>query len=175
MHSESNEHTVLVVYASEAGVAESMAGFIADLLQESGLHVRVAGVDDDPDPALFDAVVVGTAMVEGQPLPKAVAYAARHRPALRARPVWLFGIGADPVDMASDLGAVEHRAFAPVAAAPQGALERMVARIIGPRATDHREWQTITHWALAIASRLRESLPPSRFPLPAAGDADHPR
>lgn len=90
------EHTVLVVYASAAGSTAQIAEFMANRMRERHLHVRVESVDKAPDPSHFEAVVLGSAIHDGEFLPGFADYVQRHAAALHRRPNWLFSVGMGP-------------------------------------------------------------------------------
>ena len=63
--------TVLVVYASAHGSTQEIAEYITARLAGSGLRVQAHSVVDAPDPAAFDAVVIGSAIHDRAWLPGA--------------------------------------------------------------------------------------------------------
>ncbi|MGY2066002.1 flavodoxin domain-containing protein [Blastococcus sp. SYSU DS0619] len=96
-----SDHTlrVLVAVASRHGATADVATAIARTLDESdagraaGLVAVAVPVQQQPEPAGFDAVVLGSAVYVGRWLEPAREYAATHTSALRTRPVWLFSSG----------------------------------------------------------------------------------
>ena len=86
---------VLVTAASRHGSTAEIATAIARALEESvvGLTAIAVPIDQRPEPARFDAVVLGSAVYAGRWLEPAREYAAAHAEALRDRPVWLFSSG----------------------------------------------------------------------------------
>jgi menaquinone-dependent protoporphyrinogen oxidase len=60
---------------------------------EAGLSAVTVPARQRPDPASFDAVVLGSAVYAGRWLDPARQYAALYADVLRARPVWLFSSG----------------------------------------------------------------------------------
>lgn len=84
---------VLVVYASRHGSTRDIAERIGTVLRSQRLAVTVAPVQDKPDPAVFDAVVLGSGAYFGSWLGEAKAYVRRYRKVLRERAVWLFSSG----------------------------------------------------------------------------------
>jgi menaquinone-dependent protoporphyrinogen IX oxidase len=164
---------VLVVAASRHGSTAEIAAAIARSLQESGagravgLTAAAESVDHRPDQALFDAVVLGSAVYAGRWLEPARQYATDHTAALRQRPVWLFSSGpigeppfppdepydADPVSQL--IGAREHRVF-------PGRLHRhllgfgeraMVTAMRAPTG-DFRDWDAVRSWAEQVADEV---------------------
>ncbi|GAA0922237.1 flavodoxin domain-containing protein [Pseudonocardia zijingensis] len=88
--------TVLVAYATAAGATKSVAEFVGTALRVRGCEVDVAAVTDRPDPARYDAVVVGSAVHDRALLPAATRFAADHRDRWPRIPVWLFSVGIGP-------------------------------------------------------------------------------
>ena len=84
---------VLVAYGSQFGSTAQIAGRIADVLRREGHDTMSAAADVAPEPAAFEAVVVGSAVHGGHWLKGATAYLDRYRVSLASRPVWLFSSG----------------------------------------------------------------------------------
>jgi menaquinone-dependent protoporphyrinogen oxidase len=160
---------VLVTVASRHGATRDIARAIGDRLETggSGLEVVVLPVEQRPDPAPYDAVVLGSAVYAGRWLEPARAYAAARAAALRQKPVWLFSSGPIgyppfPPDEPHDAGpvrevtgALEHRVF-------PGRLDKQLlgfgerAMVTAMRAPlgDFRDWAAVSDWADEIARSL---------------------
>lgn len=161
---------VLVAHSSKHGSTAEIAQRIGDRLRLAGLQAEVFEVSERPDPAAYDAVVLGSAVYMGSWRGEAAAFAREHAPALATRPLWMFSSGPlsetsleepKPVrELRAELQPRDHRIF-------QGALvksklsvpERMVVAAIGSRtkkdlAGDFREWDEIEAWADGIAREL---------------------
>jgi len=165
---------VLVVVASKHGATEEMAGSMSRWLAESaaGQELGVTAVlqkaDHHPDPAGFDAVLVGSAVYGGRWLEPARDWVSAHAAALRDRPVWLFSsgpIGAPPFPpdephdvhpLAQLVGARGHRVF-------PGRLdtnllsfgERAMVTAMRAPLGDFRDWDAVRGWTDEIAAELR--------------------
>jgi menaquinone-dependent protoporphyrinogen oxidase len=81
---------VLVAYASRAGSTAAVAQVVGQIIRDSGLRVEVRSVKEDVDPGHFDAVVLGTAIWIGKPLPEATQFLIRHGDALGRIPISYF-------------------------------------------------------------------------------------
>jgi len=164
---------VLVTWASKHGATAEIAAAVARGLQESaagragGLVATAVPVDQRPDPARFDAVVLGSAVYLGRWRAEARDYAAEHTAALLRRPVWLFSSGpvgdpALPVGGSPDaervtrlVGAREHRVF-------PGRLdrslltfgERVLMTAMRAPTGDFRNWGAVAEWAEGIAAAV---------------------
>ena len=90
---------VLVTVASRHGATAEMATALARWLSESAaargcpLSAVAVPVERRPDPARYDAVVLGSAVYVGRWLQPARHYAAEYASVLRTRPVWLMSSG----------------------------------------------------------------------------------
>jgi menaquinone-dependent protoporphyrinogen oxidase len=84
---------VLVVYASRHGGTKGIAERIGTVLAGEGMAPTVASAEQDPDPALADACILGSGVYMGSWLKEAVDYGWRHSGQLAERPVWLFSSG----------------------------------------------------------------------------------
>jgi menaquinone-dependent protoporphyrinogen oxidase len=172
---------VLVVVASRHGATAEIAAALARSLAEcdAGREGGIAGVpmpvEQRPDPAAFDAVLLGSAVYAGHWLDHAREYAATHADALRTRPVWLFSSGPigeppfppdEPYDVAPLvhlIGARGHTVF-------PGRLDKdrlsfgeraMVTAMRAP-VGDFRDWDAVRAWATGIA---RQIAAPGRAPV----------
>lgn len=166
---------VLVVVATRHGATRGIAEAIVRELagcaagQELGLSPELHEAEHAPDPARFDAVVVGSAVYVGRWREPARDWVGAHAAALRRRPVWLFSsgpIGAPPfpLDEPHDVhplmqltGARGHQVF-------PGRLDKELlsfgerAMVTAMRAPlgDFRDWDAARAWAADIAGELRE-------------------
>jgi menaquinone-dependent protoporphyrinogen IX oxidase len=164
---------VLVVVASKHGATADIGAALARALAESAsgragrLDAMSVPVEQRPDPATYDAVVLGSAVYAGRWLEPARHYVAEHSSALRGLPVWLFSSGPvgsppfppdEPHDvgpLAQSIGARGHRVF-------PGRLDK--SRLtIGERAMvtamrapvgDFRDWAAVQAWGDEIAAEV---------------------
>lgn len=169
---------VLVAHASAGGSTKAVAEFIATRLRELGLTVDVLGLDERPDPAGYDAVVLGSAVRGGALLPAADDFVWRNVDALRVMPVWLFSLGISPAlrgpvgrflrenvptriaELCELIGPREYHAFAGVV--PRGdapLVARFLLWICGGRYGDLRDWPAIAAWSTGIAQYLHGAVP----------------
>jgi len=164
---------VLVTWASKHGSTREIAAALARTLEAcdagraGGLVASAVPVEQRPDPAGFDAVVLGSAVYVGRWREEARHYAAEHATALRGRPVWLFSSGPigeppfppeEPYDaqpMCQLVGARGHHVF-------PGRLDKELltfgerAMVTAMRAPvgDFRDWAAVASWAEEIAADL---------------------
>ena len=168
---------ILVVVASRHGsTAEIAAALARDLTgsaagRSAGLAAVAVAVEQRPDPASFDAVVLGSAVYAGRWLDSARQFAATHTAALRTRPVWLFSSGPiggttvpedephDAAPLSALTAARGHRVF-------PGKLDRdrlsfgeraMVNAMRAP-VGDFRNWDDVRAWAEEIAGEVLAEL-----------------
>lgn len=164
---------VLVVVASRHGATAEIGTAVARTISEcaagrsGGLVAVPVPVEQRPDPAPFDAVVLGSAVYAGRWLEPAREYAAGHAGVLRTRPVWLFSSGPigeppfppdDPHDVAPLtrlLGARGHAVF-PGRLDPTrlGFGERAMATAMRAPVGDFRDWPAVAAWAETIAREI---------------------
>ena len=160
---------VLVVVATKHGATRGIAeAIVRDLADAAAGRTELTAVlheaEHAPDPARFDAVIVGSAVYVGRWREPARDWVGAHAAALRARPVWLFSsgpIGAppfppdEPHDVAPLMqvtGARGHRVF-------PGRLDKELLSI-GERAMvtamraplgDFRDWDAVRAWTAEVA------------------------
>jgi menaquinone-dependent protoporphyrinogen oxidase len=167
-----NTARVLVVVASRHGataeIGQALArGLATPAARPRELSAITVPASQLPDPAAFDAVVLGSAVYAGRWLDQAREYAAHHAAALRLRPVWLFSSGPIgeppfPADEPHDVapisaltGARAHRVF-PGRLDPSllGFGERAMATAMRAPVGDFRDWDAVSAWAAEIAKDL---------------------
>ncbi|WP_100497596.1 flavodoxin domain-containing protein [Geodermatophilus chilensis] len=171
---------VLVVFASRHGATREIAAELARHLpctgagRRCGLSTVLAPVQQQPDPAGFDALVVGSAVYDGRWLPSARRYVAAATEGWGSRPTWLFssGLGSElgaaptPTDLddavgtrrGADLVVRGHRAFA-------GRLERRLLSATECASLgrhhlaegDFRDWREVRRWSAAIAAEVAQA------------------
>lgn len=158
---------VLVAVASKHGSTAEMGRRIGMVLAARGLEVTIAAAENAPDPAVFDAIVLGSAVYGGRWREEAKWFADRIGATTEPPRVWLFSSGPlgdppfpeeDPTDalrVIETTQAVEHHVFA-------GRLERsdlsfgeraIVAAVRAPDG-DFRDWEEIESWAESIATHI---------------------
>jgi menaquinone-dependent protoporphyrinogen oxidase len=175
---------VLVAYASTHGSTKEIAERLAARLVEQGLAAQGRPAADVTDLSGYGAFVVGSAIHGGQWLPEGAALLDRGAAALARHPVWLFSVStvgeassAYPSRVAGRLRAMRnlpqavatladqvppraHHDFAGVIRPDHWGLGgRVFLRVLGGRFGDHRDWQEIDGWAMAIAGQLRSAQP----------------
>lgn len=166
--------TVLVAYASADGSTAEIARFIGDELTRRGARVEVQSVTDLPDPAPWDAVVLGSAIHNMSWLPVADEYVRRFRSTLANKDIWLYSVGLGPAlrgpigrrigratprstsELVRSVHPRDHQGFAGVFDRKHTSrLTRAIYRAIGGgRYGDLREWGQIRRWADDIAEAL---------------------
>jgi menaquinone-dependent protoporphyrinogen oxidase len=164
---------ILVVVATKHGAtAEIGRRLAADLSaapagRRTGLSALALPARQAPDPAPFDAVVLGSAVYAGSWLDAARDYATHYAAALRSRLVWLFSSGPigdppHPPDEPYDIsalteitGARGHRVFpGRVDLDLLGPGERAMVTAMRAPVGDFRDWAAVTAWAAEIATTV---------------------
>ena len=158
---------VLVAYASKMGSTAEIAEAIADQLRSHGLQVVTSPISTAPDPAGFDAVLIGSAVYTTRWLKSARRFLRAHEAVLAARATWLFESGptgdlserrhespSAVIRLASDVGSPPVKVFGgnldPARATTP--IAKWVAN--SDMAGDYRDWKQIRDWADEIAGRL---------------------
>lgn len=85
--------TILVTYASRHGSTREIADDIAKVLYERGAKVVTRATDEVGDLVPYYAVVLGSAIYEGDWLPEATDFMRRFADKLEGLPLWLFSSG----------------------------------------------------------------------------------
>jgi menaquinone-dependent protoporphyrinogen oxidase len=166
--------SVLVAVASRHGATEEIAEAIGMVIHKNGFRVDVVKLTDPaesgskPDPAEYEAVVLGSGVYLGRWLAPARRFITLNDEALRARPVWAFSSGpigdhdagdaehASVVNLAAAINPVECRIFGgKLDRQGLGPVERVVVASIRAQDEDDRDWDEITAWADGIADVLK--------------------
>lgn len=165
---------VLVAYATRAGSTETVAQAIAEALRPEGFQVDVKSVRDVDALADYTAVIVGSAIRAGKPMPEAVAFVEKHERELRRIPVAYFVVCLTMKDdteenrctVAAYLDALRAQTpevkpvdvglFAGVMnSARLPFLLRLLIRAMKAPDGDFRDWDAIRAWAVGVAPALR--------------------
>jgi menaquinone-dependent protoporphyrinogen oxidase len=183
-NSDRIEHSVLIVYASAAGSTALIAEFMAQRMRDRHVHVRLEPVGRAPDPGLFEAVVLGSAIHNGRFLPGFADYIERYASTLRQRPNWLFSVGMGPAlrgpvgtifkrltppaiaECRNWAGSREYHSFAGVIHRPEELRTRLLIRLFGCPLGDQRNWRGVEAWIDDITGWIDNMLPATRFPIP---------
>jgi menaquinone-dependent protoporphyrinogen oxidase len=162
---------VLVVFSTRSGCTQGVGLAIARSLEKRGAFVQVHPAFDAPDPAEFDAVVVGSGVRGAQWHEAARDWVTRHAHTLADKPVALFTVGLEimsgfgkesevrgytdalvertgirPVGIGLFAGWFEPRRFSVV--------ERSILHSLNAPLGDHRNWRAIEAWTDTVAPRL---------------------
>jgi menaquinone-dependent protoporphyrinogen oxidase len=154
--------TVLMAYGSKHGSTQEVAEAIAEELRAHGLDIEMlpAGAVDDLRP--YTGVIVGGSIYTGRWHGEAVGLLERHKYALDALPLAVFGMGPRTLeahDVESSMAQL-RRSLAkvpevePVAVAVfGGAVKPHALRFPFSRmpASDARDWDAIRSWAADLA------------------------
>ncbi len=158
---------VLVAYASRMGSTAEIAEAIADQLRHHGLEVLTSPCSSAPDPAGFDAVLIGSAVYATRWMKSARRFLRDHQEVLAARATWLFESGptgdlserrhespSAVIRLAREVGSPPVQVFGgnldPARATTP--IAKWVAN--SDMAGDYRDWEQIRAWADEIAAHL---------------------
>lgn len=166
------DNKALIAYATRAGSTETVAQAIAEALRHEGFQVDVKPVRDVDTLADYTAVIVGSAIRAGKPVPEAVAFVEKHEREVRRIPVAYFVVcltmktEENRCTVAAYLDALRARTpdvkpvdvglFAGVMnSARLPFLLRLLIRAMKAPDGDFRDWGAIRAWAVGVAPALR--------------------
>lgn len=160
---------VLVSAASKHGATAELAQRIGKTLSARGLDATVRPVDETPETAPYDAVVLGSGVYAGHWLKPARTFVDANAAALRGKRLWLFSSGpigdppkpteepADIAEISANLSVEDHRLFnGRLEKARLSFGERAIVWALGAPDGDYRDWEDVEAWANGIADRLLE-------------------
>jgi len=152
------------------GSTAEIAEAIADQLRHHDLEVVTSPCSTAPDPAGFDAVLIGSAVYATRWMKSARRFLRDHRAVLAVRATWLFESGptgdlserrhespAAVIRLAREVGSPPVEVFGgnldPARATTP--IAKWVAN--SDMAGDYRDWKQIRDWADEIAGRLTKA------------------
>ncbi|MET8685362.1 flavodoxin domain-containing protein [Streptomyces sp. NPDC004732] len=158
---------VLVAYATKNRSTAEIARTLTEVFRKQGIDAEMRLARDVGELQVYDAVVLGSPLYEGQWHKDARRFAKRHREALAGRPVWLFSSG--PLDESANEGdlppvpsvrrisiriqAREHVTFGGcLSDDAQGWMARMIVK--AGKGGDFRDFEQISAWAQRIGATL---------------------
>jgi menaquinone-dependent protoporphyrinogen oxidase len=172
--------SVLVAVASRHGSTEEIAEAIGIAIHGKGFRVDVVKLTDPaesgskPDPAEYEAVVLGSGVYLGRWLAPAREFITMNDETLRAMPVWVFSSGpigdhhagdgehAPVATLAATINPVGYRTFGgKLDRQGLGRVERVVVSLLKATDEDDRDWDDITSWACGIADVLQARAVPT--------------
>ncbi len=161
---------ILVAYASRTGMTLGAAVAVGEVLTEAGHECDVFHVNAPIEAVNYKAVVIGSAIRGGKPLPETIRFIQKNKEALADRPVaffvlcmtlvndtaenretvarWIEPIKelVDPADVALFAGGYE-----PVNV---GFFTRLLHRLGRFEPGDYRNWSEIRGWARRLPGKL---------------------
>jgi menaquinone-dependent protoporphyrinogen oxidase len=160
---------ILITVASRHGSTREIAEMLAQELRMADHSVDVRNIEEGPSIALYDAVIIGSAIYMGKWLSSAEQFVQDNRVRLGEVPIWLFSSGplghenpqptGDPKQIDALMAgtrAREHRVFVgKLDKHSLGVGERLIVRAVGAQEGDFRDWAAIRSWAREITGALR--------------------
>ena len=170
-------HRTLIAYASRAGSTAEVAEAVGVVLREHGIDADVRSVKDVADLAGYDALILGSAIWAGKPLPEMRRFVADHGDAMAGMPVAYF-ILCDllredtPANRQTAVGYLTplrelhepvseglfagRRDFSKVHPFLSWVLKHVLRLVEG----DFRDWDQIRAWAATVAAQFTQEAPP---------------
>lgn len=162
--------TALVAYATHSGATRTLAETLAAALRESGTDCDLVDLEDAPDPAGYDAVVLGSAVRVESIEKSATNWAKQHADVLASRPFAFFSCSGSASDPAKGGKQKATDAFlAPLAHTPVATAnfpgwvlmdripvhERLLLKSMRTPTGDFRDLPAVAAWGREIAPLLR--------------------
>ena len=153
--------TILVAYGTKHGSTREVACAVAATLEKHGLAVETRPAADVADLSPYAGVVIGGAIYMGRWHPDALGLLKRHRRALAAMPVAIFGMGPHTLEQ-HDVEAAREQLVKALAKVPEvePAAVAVLGGVIDPQAlrfpfnqippSDARDWPSIRAWATQL-------------------------
>lgn len=157
---------VLVTYASKAGSTMEIAQAVANELTSRGFAVDIRPVKQTSDIKGYAAVVIGSAIRMGSPLPEATKFVEKNSAALREVPVAFFTVhlmnmGKDEasqkarfayLDPILKLVPLQEKAFFAGVGdlAKVSFIEGLIGKMVKSPEGDFRDWEAISRWGQSI-------------------------
>lgn len=172
---------ILVTYASRTGSTVGVADAIGKTLAENGAQVEVGPLQAIKDLTPYQAVVVGSAIREGQWLPEAVQFVQANRAALAQKPFAIFTVCMTMAMKNGEYSEAVAKWVEPVRALVSPISEGYFAGVLDINKVptlrnrlmfslsvlmgvwkegDNRNWEAIRAWAKDLAAQLRQGANP---------------
>lgn len=162
---------VLVVYGTKTGCTAGIAERIGEVLAKTGVTVDVRPAEDAPDPAPYDAVVVGSGVRVGSWHGRVKEWVAANAAVLKNKPVAFFTACltmaqtpekadevrayTDPLIAETGVAPVEVGLFAGMNEPKRFSLpERLILKAMKAPQGDFRDWAAVEAWAQSVAPKL---------------------
>jgi menaquinone-dependent protoporphyrinogen oxidase len=157
---------VLVAYATRYGSTAEVADKIGEVMRSKGAEVDVRDIKEKPDPAGYDAAVVGGAVYIMMLNGKTKGFVAKHKKTLRNIPVAYFVVCGtlkdDTPENRVKIGNKLNPMKKKVAPVDVGLFGGALDPAKGPKmmadepAFDYRDWDAITAWSEGILKKFKE-------------------
>ncbi len=164
---------ILVTYASKYGATKEIAEKIGAVLHQAGLPVDVLPVQGVKDLAVYQGVILGSAVYIGKWQKEAAAFLQANEKVLAEQPTWIFSSGpsgdGDPATLVegwrlpADLQPVADRIRPRDTVVFHGNIDLQkinfmekfaVKNIVKKPFGDYRDWNMIAAWASKVAADL---------------------
>jgi menaquinone-dependent protoporphyrinogen oxidase len=163
---------ILVAYASKHGATAEIAEKISQVIRRPELKTDVLSVENVPTLAVYQAVIVGSAVYAGQWRKEAVDFLTKNEAMLTGMPTWFFSSGptgeGDPDQLVKGwripeaLQETVERIHPHDIAVFHGDIdtselsfgEKLIVKGVRAPVGDFRDWKAITNWATGIAETL---------------------
>lgn len=162
---------VLVVYGTGTGCTAGIAERIGGAVAATGASVEVVPAKEAPDPASYDAILVGSGIRAGNWHAPVKAWVAKNAQTLKGKPVAFYTAcltlatdptkidevrayidpivaetGVKPVDVGTFAGWNEPKKFS--------FLERTIMKMMKAPEGDFRDWDAIDAWSEKVSGQL---------------------
>ncbi len=157
---------ILVTYASKAGSTAEVAACIAETLSKRNVSVDVLPVDRVTDLVPYNAVILGSAIRAGRPIPEAMKFVKKNQAALQQKVFSVFIVCLTLKDDTEANRKTVSAYLAPIRALVKPASEGLFAGVMdlsklwfiwrfimkkmkSPEG-DYRKWDEISAWAESV-------------------------
>jgi len=161
---------ILIVVASKAGSTTEIAKFMADELNKAGAEAAVLTPDKVTSLAGYHAVIIGSPIYMGKWLSEARDFVENNQQMLKKMPVAYFFSCLSLTDPAKKHEADNYLADQRKLVEPlsigrfAGKMDysklsffnRMVAKMVGTKEGDYRDWKAIKEWTLDFYNKLQK-------------------
>ncbi len=162
---------VLVVYGTKTGCTKGIAEKVGEVLSAAGVSVDVVAAGEKPDPATYDAIVVGSGVRASNWHGAVKSWVASNADALKMKPVAFFTAcltmasesdkadvvraytdpliaetGVTPIDIGLFAGMNQPKTFS--------LPERLIMKAMKAPEGDFRDFEAVGVWAEALAQKL---------------------
>lgn len=144
---------VLIAYTTRKGSTKEVAERIGEILKSKGIEVDVSDIKDKPNPADYDATIVGAPIMIGKILHRTPRFVKKYLKVLKEKPFACFALGGMLQEDTSENREKMTGKLSPIT----DCISPVDIGLFGGKYDedrDYRDWDKITAWAEGLVKKF---------------------